>query len=130
MTVQGILQHHRRTGTALNVANTTIGADDLTFQSISANGAVNGIVLNTTGSSGGLTVTGTDGGDAGTDPDAWHRWRRFRALPGTLVSLTSASNVSLGGLTINNTSADGINMNGGSNLTLNTATISNSRQWR
>src|SRR5262245_63003919 len=39
------------TGTALNVANTTIGAEDLTFQSISANGAVSAIVLNTTGTS-------------------------------------------------------------------------------
>ena len=47
------------TGTALNVANTTIGAGGLTFLSISANGGANGIVLNTTGSSGGLTVTGT-----------------------------------------------------------------------
>ena len=47
------------TGTALNVANTTIGGEDLTFQSISANGAANGIVLNTTGALGGLTVTGT-----------------------------------------------------------------------
>ena len=46
------------TGTALNVANTTIGAAGLTFRSISANGAANGIVLNTTGASGGLTVTG------------------------------------------------------------------------
>jgi hypothetical protein len=46
------------TGTALNVANTTIGASGLTFRSISANGAPNGIVLNTTGTSGGLTVIG------------------------------------------------------------------------
>jgi hypothetical protein len=39
------------TGTALNVANTTIGAEDLTFQSISTTGssANAGIVLNTTG---------------------------------------------------------------------------------
>jgi hypothetical protein len=49
------------TGTALNVANTTIGASGLTFRSISANGAANGIVLNSTGTSGGLTVTGNGG---------------------------------------------------------------------
>ena len=41
-------------GTALNVANTTIGASGLTFQSISSNGGTNGIVLNTTGTLGGL----------------------------------------------------------------------------
>ncbi len=50
------------TGTALNVASTTIGASGLTFQSISANGGPNGIVLN--GSSGNLTVTGDGSGHA------------------------------------------------------------------
>jgi hypothetical protein len=52
------------TGTALNVSSTSIGASGLTFKKIDANGAANGIVLNTTGASGGLTVTGT--GSAGT----------------------------------------------------------------
>ena len=37
------------TGTALNVSNTTIGSSGLTFRSIAANGAPNGIVLNNTG---------------------------------------------------------------------------------
>ena len=37
------------TGTALNVANTTIGAGGLTFQSIASSGAANGIVLSGTG---------------------------------------------------------------------------------
>jgi VCBS repeat-containing protein len=45
-------------GTALNVNATTIHADDLTFKSISSNGAANGIVLNNTGTSGNLIVTG------------------------------------------------------------------------
>src|SRR5207248_500707 len=49
------------TGTALNVANTTIGSTGLKFQSISANGATNGIVLNNTGTTAGLTVTGNAG---------------------------------------------------------------------
>jgi len=54
------------TGTALNVSNTTIGSNGLTFQSISAGpasgtGPTNGIVLNNTGTSGGLTVTGNGG---------------------------------------------------------------------
>ena len=49
------------TGTALNVASTTIGATGLTFRSISANGGANGIVLSGTGTSGGLTVTGNGG---------------------------------------------------------------------
>ncbi len=49
------------TGTALNVANTTIGASGLTFRSISSNGATNGIILNTTGATAGLTVSGNGG---------------------------------------------------------------------
>ena len=57
-------------GTALNVANTTIGAPGLTFQSISSNGADNGIDLDTTGTSGGLTVTGT--GSAGSGGTIQH----------------------------------------------------------
>jgi large repetitive protein len=52
------------TGTTLNVANTTIGASGLTFQSIAKNGGSNSaIVLNNTGS-GTFTVTGT--GSAGS----------------------------------------------------------------
>ncbi len=53
------------TGTALNVTSTTINPG-LTFESISAgtgaSGPANAIVLNTTGSNGGLTVTGDGGG--------------------------------------------------------------------
>jgi hypothetical protein len=50
------------TGIALNIANTTIGASNLTFRSISAGTAAGstgvGISLDTTGSSGGLHVVG------------------------------------------------------------------------
>jgi len=50
------------TGTALNVTNTDIGAGRLTFQSISSDGGSNpGIVLDTTGVAGGLTVSGAGG---------------------------------------------------------------------
>jgi hypothetical protein len=51
------------TGTALNVNATTIGASNLTFRSITSNGsgANNGIVLDTTGTSGGLIVSGNGG---------------------------------------------------------------------
>ena len=50
------------TATALNIANTTIHADDVTFRSISSNGGSNsGIVLNNTGALGGLKVVGNAG---------------------------------------------------------------------
>ena len=52
------------TGTpALSFTDTTIGATGLTFESISADGGTNGILLNNTGALGGLTVTG-DGSNA------------------------------------------------------------------
>jgi hypothetical protein len=49
------------TGTALNVDNTGIGSDNLTFASISSNGSTNGIRLNSTGTQGRLNVTGSGG---------------------------------------------------------------------
>ena len=51
-------------GAALTVTGTGIGANGLTFRSISANGAPKAIVLGSTGAAGGLVVTGT--GTAGT----------------------------------------------------------------
>ncbi|KAB2933813.1 MAG: tandem-95 repeat protein [Candidatus Contendobacter sp.] len=82
-------------GTALNVANTTIGASGLTFQSISANGAANGIVLNNTGVLGGLTVTGTGvtAGSGGTIQNIANRGASF----------ISASNISLSNMNFTNT---------------------------
>jgi hypothetical protein len=57
------------TTTALNVTNTTIGASGLVFQKISSStNTVNNIILNNTGSSGGLSIlgTGTTAGTGGT----------------------------------------------------------------
>jgi hypothetical protein len=51
------------TGTAVDIASTTIGGGGVVFKSVNANGAANGIVLNNTGSSGNLSVTG-DGSTA------------------------------------------------------------------
>jgi len=45
-------------GRAINLTNTTIGPDGMTFQSVSVDGAVNGILLDTTGNAGGLSITG------------------------------------------------------------------------
>jgi VCBS repeat-containing protein len=54
------------TATALNVANTTIGANNLEFRSISSNGGTDaGIVLDNTGTSGGLKVKGTGAAGSG-----------------------------------------------------------------
>ena len=91
-------------GTALNIANTTIHAAGATFQSIAANGAANGIVLNNTGASGGLTVTGSgstaQGGDnsGGTIQSTGHG-----------ISLTSTTGPSFRNMRLLNTGDSGVN---------------------
>ena len=91
------------TGTALNVDNTTIGANRLEFRSISANAAVNGIVLNNTGSAGGLTVTGDSSGLCGgqvtpavtVGNSADCTGGTIQSTTGDAIKLTNTANVSL-----------------------------------
>jgi len=93
------------TGTALNVANTTIGASGLTFRSISANGATNGIVLNSTGASGGLTVTG-NGGACSTAANC--TGGAIQNISGVGILLTSTKNPSFDRVFIQNTTHSGV----------------------
>ena len=90
------------TATALNVANTTIGASNLNFKSITSTtaSANSGIVLNTTGGSGGLVVTGV-GATAGSGGSISNK-----TVAG--ISLTSTSNVSLSNMNIQNNGAQAI----------------------
>ncbi len=96
-------------GTALNVANTTIGASNLTFRSISSSGGSNnGIILNTTGSSGGLTVTGdgtntSPGGNSSGGTIANKTGADNSATQGSGIYLNNTSNVVLRRMTINGT---------------------------
>ncbi|MGW5237401.1 Ig-like domain-containing protein [Monashia sp. NPDC004114] len=99
------------TGTALNIApigvtNTTIGASGLTFRSIAANGAANGIVLTNTGATGSLAVTGlgtstAQGGDfsGGT----------IQATTGDGISLTNTTSPSFRNMRLLNTGNNGVN---------------------
>ena len=50
-------------GTAVNISGTVIGADGVTFESVSANGGSYGIRLANTGADGGLTITGIGNAD-------------------------------------------------------------------
>lgn len=88
------------TGTALNIANTTIGVSDVTFRSIASNGAANGIVLNNTGTSGNLVVTGT-GATAGSGGT-------IQNSTGDGVSLTDTQDVSLSNMIISDNAGNGI----------------------
>ena len=93
--------------------NTTIGVNDLTFRSISSNGGANpGIVLNSTGSSGGLTVTGD-----GCARVAMASGGTIQNKTGDSVVLNSTANVSLNYMDILGTGAndngiEGTNVNG------------------
>jgi VCBS repeat-containing protein len=110
------------TGTALNVANTTIGSGGLSFRSISANGATNGVVLNNTGSSAGLTISGTGGSctSAGSCTGG--------AILNTTsaLSLTSTRDVSVDRLFIQNTVGDGVDGTGTTNFSFTNGYIDSS----
>ncbi len=104
------------TGTALNVANTTIGASGLTFRSIAANGASSGIVLNNTGATAGLTVTGTGGaGTGGT----------IQNSTGHAISLTSTRDPSFTAMNLSNIGQNGVFGTGVTNFTFANGSITN-----
>jgi hypothetical protein len=92
------------TGVALNVVGTTIGAGGLTFRSITAgtasNSAGSGIILDTTGSSGGLTITGT--GPAGSGGTIQHKTGANLTSAGVGIYLNSVGGgVSLTSMQLN-----------------------------
>ena len=110
ITVQGTVNTiNATTGTALNVASTTIGALGLTFQSISAGsgGAASnvGISLVSTGALGGLTVTGNSTGLCGGAVTGISPGNFGTITPPVLADCT-------GGVIQNKNGTDGINTNG------------------
>ncbi len=107
------------TGTALNVANTTIGASGLTFRSISANGAANGILLNNTGASGGLTVTGLGSTSQGGDNSGG----TIQSTTGDGISLTNTRNASFNNLNLQISAGHGINGTAVTNFSFTNGTI-------
>jgi len=107
------------TGTALNVATTTIGAAGLTFRSITAgtaaSGPANAIILNNTGTAAGLTVTGNSGaGTGGT----------IQKTTGASISIiTGTKDLSLSFMNIQNSSAGAINGTGVNGFSLTSCSI-------
>jgi len=136
------------TGQPLNVASTTIGGSGLTFQSIACNGAVAGIVLNSTGA-GGLTVTGTGTtpGSGGTIQNTTGRGASFISANNITLknmNFTSAGTTDLdatnGGLstgdnlacnaaihlqTVTTVTLDNLNLTGGAEMGINGNTVAN-----
>lgn len=107
------------TGVALELNTVAVGASGVTFQSVSSDGAVNGIILNNL--TGGAVIIGATGsaiGDGGTIANS----------TGHAVLITNAANVSLNNMEINGTAAlfDGVNVNH-TNSAASTVTIADSR---
>jgi VCBS repeat-containing protein len=109
------------TGIALTVTSTNIGAGNLIFRSVTAGtgagGPISGIILNTTGSSGGLIVTGTgSAGSGGT----------IQKTGGNAISLTSVGgSASLTDMNVSNTSGDGITAAAVNNFSCSLCSITN-----
>jgi hypothetical protein len=113
------------TGTALTVSNTTIGASGLTFRSISSNGGTNGIVLNATGSSGGLSVTGNGG--ACTYATQTCTGGEIQNKTGDAISLTNTASPSLSLVNVHGNAGNGLMASGVSALALsNSIFVANS----
>lgn len=94
-------------GTALQITNSTIGAGDIVFQSISQSGGSNAINLNTTGASGKLDVTGvsTTVGSGGV----------ITGISSEAILLTDTTDPSFNGLQISNITREaikGVRVNG------------------
>lgn len=111
-------------GTALNIVNTTIGATDVTFQSItSTGGSATGIILDTTGALGGLHVTGTGvAGSGGTIANK--SGSDGAATTGNGIYLNNTTDVRLDRMQLNdfsNSAIRGFSVNG---FTLANSTIS------
>jgi len=104
-------------GIALNVVNTTIGASGLSFQSISASGGSNGIVLNNTGSTNGLQVTGT--GTHASGGTIVNTTGANSAVAGNGVYLEDATNVNLNWINLSGHANHAIRGVDVSNVTLN-----------
>ncbi|MDX6481049.1 MAG: large repetitive protein, partial [Gaiellaceae bacterium] len=110
------------TGTALNVVSTNIGASGLNFKSISANGAVSGIVLNGTGSAAGLTVSGNGPTSLGGDGSGG----TIQNTTGHGISLTSTRFPYFLNMNIQNTAGSGINGTQVTHFNFQFGTINNS----
>ncbi len=109
------------TGTPLNVASTTIHADDLVFEKISSNGSTNGIVLNNTGTSGNLSVTGNGGVCTIATPTC--SGGTIQNTTGDGVSLTNTNNPSFANVQVKDTGRHGISGTTTSGLALSNSLV-------
>jgi hypothetical protein len=111
-------------GIALRVNNVNIGGAGLLFRSISANGGANGIVLNNTGSSGSLAVTG-NGGTCNSTAAAC-TGGTIESTTGAGVSLANTMSPSFTRMKVRNTGASGVDGTGVVGFSFTDGVIDNS----
>jgi putative ubiquitin-RnfH superfamily antitoxin RatB of RatAB toxin-antitoxin module len=113
-------------GMGLNIANTTIGGSGVTFRSITAGTGVGsagtGIILDSTGSSGGLTVTGT--GSTSSGGTIQHKTGGDGTTSGIGIYLNNTRDVSLSWMQLNDFDNFGIRGLNVTNFTLANSTVS------
>jgi len=113
------------TGTALNVVNTTIAAAGLNFRSISAgtgaSGPANGIVLNNTGTLGGLKVLGNGGACTVATPTC--TGGQIQRTSGDGILMTNTVNPTLTRMNIRNNLGSGIRGNTLNGFVLDSALV-------
>jgi VCBS repeat-containing protein len=101
--------------TAVRVTGTTIASGGVNFQSVSSSAASNGVVLENTGSTAGLTVSGTgSAGSGGT----------ITTSTGPGILLSSTSGVSLTNVKVTNGGDDGIRGSSVSGFSLSSSEVS------
>jgi VCBS repeat-containing protein len=108
-------------GTALNISNTTIGGSNVIFHDINANGGTNGIVLNTTGASGHLTVTG----DGNTALGGNSSGGVIQNATNYGISLANTLSPSFTNMSIHDIGRNGIDGTGVTNFTFDNGQITN-----
>ncbi|HSR51123.1 MAG TPA: hypothetical protein VLV83_09860, partial [Acidobacteriota bacterium] len=119
----------------LSVVNTIIGAANMTWRSLSASGAANGLVLNNTGTTGGFTLAGA-GGDCKNDvictggtisntstgvvlnstEDVSLNALKIATSTASAMSMTNAADTRLDNVRIDGSGGDGVNGLGGGNV--------------
>jgi hypothetical protein len=103
------------------INGTTIGAGGVTFDSISQNGGLNGIVLSGTGT-GAFTVLG-DGSQTSGLYDRDGSGGTISGTTGHAIALTNANNVTIRQMNLTNPGGDGVNSSGGSSIKLQAVNI-------
>ncbi|HSR68861.1 MAG TPA: Ig-like domain-containing protein [Acidobacteriota bacterium] len=111
------------TGQAVNIANTTIGAGDVTFRSVFVNGGTTAINLNTTGTMGSFIITGVDGPCGNTAMAKDCDGGIIQNTTGNSIVLNSTSAPSFSNLRVTGSGANGISGTSVTGFTLNDCDI-------